>query len=476
MAKARDDRYQQMTDLLRDLEAAYEPLRGADRRVISRRRGGAAAAAATEVASARLHREPRRADDRGHARARIVAPDRRGRSCRQPRRRCPLTPVPADAGARRRRRASPAAAPRAHAAVANVTRSALPLSLAAVVALARRSDASRAAAERARAASAFGDDDCAGAARAGDRRRRPHGAAAGARPPAMRRPPISARPRSPTRPRPNGRRARSSSRVTPQSPRERDACRSRVAIARRWTRQSGALGRQRPGAGAAAVTRRRSKQEASRARTPMRRQRYAAAAARMEAAADAVPKRGEQPPRAKPDARAAARARRGRARRQAVPLPGRRRRAPGDDDRAAGCAPGASRPHAGSRAAASEPVTLPPQTQPRARPAPTSCSATSSALEQRDIAALKAVWPALEPAAAGGRSKPSSPTRESISVEFVDPEDRRGRATATVTGRAALLSAHARRPAVAQRHHHHAGAAPGGQRLADRIGSPSQAR
>ena len=36
MAKAREDRYQRMTDLLRDLEGAYEPLRGADRRVISR--------------------------------------------------------------------------------------------------------------------------------------------------------------------------------------------------------------------------------------------------------------------------------------------------------------------------------------------------------------------------------------------------------------------------------------------------------
>ncbi len=36
MAKAREDRYQRMTDLLRDLESAYEPMRGADRRVISR--------------------------------------------------------------------------------------------------------------------------------------------------------------------------------------------------------------------------------------------------------------------------------------------------------------------------------------------------------------------------------------------------------------------------------------------------------
>ena len=36
MAKAREDRYQRMTDLLRDLEGAYEPLRGADKRVISR--------------------------------------------------------------------------------------------------------------------------------------------------------------------------------------------------------------------------------------------------------------------------------------------------------------------------------------------------------------------------------------------------------------------------------------------------------
>ena len=36
MAKAREDRYQRMTDVLRDLEAAYEPMRGADRRVISR--------------------------------------------------------------------------------------------------------------------------------------------------------------------------------------------------------------------------------------------------------------------------------------------------------------------------------------------------------------------------------------------------------------------------------------------------------
>ena len=36
MAKAREDRYQQMTDLLRDLEAAYEPMRGIERRVGSR--------------------------------------------------------------------------------------------------------------------------------------------------------------------------------------------------------------------------------------------------------------------------------------------------------------------------------------------------------------------------------------------------------------------------------------------------------
>ena len=36
IAKAREDRYQRMTDLLRDLEAIYEQVRGADRRVISR--------------------------------------------------------------------------------------------------------------------------------------------------------------------------------------------------------------------------------------------------------------------------------------------------------------------------------------------------------------------------------------------------------------------------------------------------------
>ncbi len=36
LAKARDDRYQSVLDLLRDLEAAYETLRGADRRVIER--------------------------------------------------------------------------------------------------------------------------------------------------------------------------------------------------------------------------------------------------------------------------------------------------------------------------------------------------------------------------------------------------------------------------------------------------------
>ncbi len=35
MAKAREDRYQLMTDMLRDLEAVYEPLRGSDRRIIS---------------------------------------------------------------------------------------------------------------------------------------------------------------------------------------------------------------------------------------------------------------------------------------------------------------------------------------------------------------------------------------------------------------------------------------------------------
>ena len=34
MAKAREDRYQYMIDLLRDLEVIYEPLRGSDRRVI----------------------------------------------------------------------------------------------------------------------------------------------------------------------------------------------------------------------------------------------------------------------------------------------------------------------------------------------------------------------------------------------------------------------------------------------------------
>ena len=34
LAKAKEDRYQHVLDLLRDLEAAYEPLRGADRRVI----------------------------------------------------------------------------------------------------------------------------------------------------------------------------------------------------------------------------------------------------------------------------------------------------------------------------------------------------------------------------------------------------------------------------------------------------------
>ncbi len=43
MAKARDDRYQRMTDLLRDLEAAYEPMRGADRRVDQQGRSGPAA-------------------------------------------------------------------------------------------------------------------------------------------------------------------------------------------------------------------------------------------------------------------------------------------------------------------------------------------------------------------------------------------------------------------------------------------------
>lgn len=45
LAKARDDRYQSVLDLLRDLEAAYETLRGADRRVIERVESALATAA-----------------------------------------------------------------------------------------------------------------------------------------------------------------------------------------------------------------------------------------------------------------------------------------------------------------------------------------------------------------------------------------------------------------------------------------------
>ena len=112
MAKAREDRYQ-----VHDRPAARsrDDLRAAARIGSARdQRGGRGAAAGArrqaEVASAHLHREPRRADDGGHARARIVAPDRR---------RDGAAPA-ADAGALAAADRRAAGRARAHAAVANV--------------------------------------------------------------------------------------------------------------------------------------------------------------------------------------------------------------------------------------------------------------------------------------------------------------------------------------------------------------------
>ena len=83
-----------------------------------------------------------------------------------------------------------------------------------------------------------------------------------------------------------------------------------------------------------------------------------------------------------------------------------------------------------------------------------------SALEQRDVNALKAVWPGLS------RSQQAAVEAEfanarSIDVELASPKIDVAGQTATVTCRTALQPEYSRRTAVAQRHVHDADATAG---------------
>ncbi len=98
----------------------------------------------------------------------------------------------------------------------------------------------------------------------------------------------------------------------------------------------------------------------------------------------------------------------------------------------------------------------------------------TSALQQRDLAALKAVWPSLGGAQQAAIEGDFNNAR-SISVQFVNPKIEVSGSTATITGirRYGMQTRDGQQ--LRNEATHDAGPAPGRQRLAHRVGAFSGA-
>ena len=425
MAKAREDRYQYMIDLLRDLEMIYEPLRGSDRRVIS------------DVSSAL--RPGTDGKPKSHPPVFIASPDAPTmvgtpvpESLRQtvaeivptqpatpvPVTPVPVTPVPSP---------PPGVAPPAEPARTPPWRTyaiGIAALAAAVVALVVWTSR-RPASEPATPAPSV-TTTAPGA---------PEPAKAPEAPRAVPQPETQdAVPADQEAAKPDAAAAERQAHEEQQSLARIAAEREHVA------RASTSLASAK--SGAAAVNARElapdlfaaaEKQEAS-AKDANARQQYAAAAARLEAAA-ALFRSAESTARSEADARAARARAAEEQRRQAVPLPAPPAAAPPATTTEPPAAPAA--PVAPTPAPApppSEPVTLPPQTRTAREAGSAVLQRYIAALEHRDIGALKAVWPSLGGAQQAAIEAEFANARE-IDVEFVDPKIDVAGQTMTVSGR-----------------------------------------
>ncbi len=431
MAKAREDRYQYMIDLLRDLEMIYEPLRGSDRRVIS------------EVGAA-LRPGPD-GKPKSHPPIFIASPDAPTmvgtpvpESLRQtvaemapPR---PPTPVPSPPPT-----VTPPVEP-ARTAPWRTYAIAIAALAAAVVALLVWSSRRPPAAPATPSASLTTTSPAAPEP---------------AKPPEV--PAVVPHPEPPDAVPAEQEAAKADAAAAERQAREDQQSLARIAAEREHVaRASTSLANAK--IGAAAVNARElapdlfaaaEKQEAS-AKDANARQQYAAAAARLEAAA-ALFRSAESTARSEAEARAA-RARAAEEQRQqpappaAAPpatkpeTPARTEAPPSPTSAPGGAtadkpvAPAAPVAPVAPAAPRPEPVTLPPQTRTAREAGSAVLQRYIAALEHRDIGALKTVWPSLGGAQQAAIESEFANARE-IDVEFVDPKIDVAGQTMTVSGR-----------------------------------------
>jgi len=422
MAKAREDRYQYMIDLLRDLEMVYEPLRGSDRRVIS------------EVSSA-LRPGPD-GKPKSHPPIFIASPDAPTmvgtpvpESLRQTVAELaptvPATPVPSP---------PPTVVPPVEPARTPPWRTyaiGIAALAAAVVALLVWSN------RRPSGAPATPATSVTTAAPA---------APEPAKPPEA--PVVVPHPEPQDAVPADQEAAKADAAAAERQAREDRQSLARIAAEREHVaRASTSLANAK--IGAAAVNARElapdlfaaaEKQEAS-ARDANARQQYAAAAARLEAAA-ALFRSAESTARSEVEARAARARAAEEQRHQAAPLPAPPAGAPPatKPETPARTEPPAAPPPAPVAPAPApapprpEPVALPPQTRTARDAGSAVLQRYIAALEHRDIGALKAVWPSLGGAQQAAIESEFANARE-IDVEFVDPKIDVAGQTMTVSGR-----------------------------------------
>jgi hypothetical protein len=422
MAKAREDRYQYMIDLLRDLEMIYEPLRGSDRRVIS------------EVSSAL--RPGSDGKPKSHPPIFIASPDaptmvgtpvpealRQTVAEMAPPR--PATPVPSP---------PPTLTPPVEPARTPPWRTyaiGIAALAAAVVALLVWSS------RRPPSAPATPVTSVTTTAPA---------APGPAKPPEA--PAVAPHPEPPDAVPADQGVAKTDAAAAERQAREDQQSLARIAAEREHVARASTL-LANAKVGAAAVNARElapdlfaaaEKQEAS-AKDANARQQYAAAAARLEAAA-ALFRSAESTARSEAEARAARARAAEEQRHQQAPLPAPPATAapPTKPEPAPRTEPPAAPPPAPTPAPAapapprSEPVTLPPQTRTAREAGSAVLQRYIGALEHRDIAALKSVWPSLGGSQQAAIEAEFANARE-IDVEFVDPKIDVAGQTMTVSGR-----------------------------------------
>ena len=418
MAKAREDRYQYMIDLLRDLEMIYEPRRGSDRRVISE-----VGAALRPDGKPKSHPPIFIASPDAPTMVGTPVPESLRQTVAEMTPPVQATPVPSP---------PPTVAPPVEPARTPPWRTyaiGIAALAAALVALLVWSSRRPPGAPATPAASVTTTAPVA-----------PEPAKAPEAPGAVPHPePQDAAPADQEPPKPDAAAAERQAREEQQSLARIAAEREHVA------RASTSLANAK--SGAAAVNARElapdlfaaaEKQEAS-AKDANARQQYAAAAARLEAAA-ALFRSAESTARSEADARAARARAAEEQRHQPAPLPAPATVPPATKpETAARTEPPAAPPAPVAPTPAPapprpEPVVLPPQTRTAREAGSAVLQRYVAALEHRDIAALKAVWPSLGGAQQAAIESEFANARE-IDVEFVDPKIDVAGQTMTVSGR-----------------------------------------